>query len=252
MPKIMIDAGHYGNRYNAGVVSGYYESNMNWELQGYLKTALEAYGFEVSTTRKDKAKDLPVYERGLASKGYDLFLSLHSNASTISQKSDYVALFHLMPDSTTKADDVSKAIAKRLAPAIAALMGTKQGYQVLTRDAGYDRDEDGQLNDNYYGVLHGASVANTPGIIIEHSFHTNPTACKWLMDSKNLKALAEKEAAVIADCFGLKKKEETATQNGDTIYRVVTGSFRDKANAQERIAELKAAGFESFILIGKA
>lgn len=251
MPKIMIDAGHYGNRYNAGVISGYYESNMNWELQCYLKAALEAYGFEVGTTRADKAKDLEVYKRGLASKGYDLFISLHSNAAS-TEPPDYVALYHLTADSTTKADDVSKAIAKRLAPVVAEAMGVKQGYRVLTRDPGFDRDGDGQLNDNYYGVLHGADVANTPGIIIEHSFHTNKAACKWLMDSKNLKALAAKEAAVIADCFGLKKKEETATQNDDTIYRVVTGSFRDKANAQERIAELKAAGFESFILIGKA
>ena len=72
------------------------------------------------------------------------------------------------------------------------------------------------------------------------------------MDSGLSPTAAAKEAAVIAGCFGLKKKEETATQNDDTIYRVVTGSFRDKANAQERIAELKAAGFESFILLGKA
>lgn len=33
----------------------------------------------------------------------------------------------------------------------------------------------------------------------------------------------------------------------DTTYRVVTGSFNDKANADKRVAELKKAGVESFI-----
>ena len=39
MPKVMIDAGHHGKYYNPSpVVDGYYESQMAWDLQGYLKT----------------------------------------------------------------------------------------------------------------------------------------------------------------------------------------------------------------------
>jgi len=37
----------------------------------------------------------------------------------------------------------------------------------------------------------------------------------------------------------------------DIVYRVVTGSYSDRANADVRIAELKKAGFESFIDIKK-
>jgi len=37
----------------------------------------------------------------------------------------------------------------------------------------------------------------------------------------------------------------------DIVYRVVTGSYTDRANADIRIAELKKAGFESFIEIKK-
>jgi len=33
----------------------------------------------------------------------------------------------------------------------------------------------------------------------------------------------------------------------DTVYRVVTGSFEDKANADKRVADLKKTGVESFI-----
>ena len=244
--KIMLDAGHYGNSYNKGAVSGYYESNMTWELQGYLKEELESYGFEVGTTRTDKQKDLAVYERGLKSKGYDLFLSLHSNAATV-ESADYVALFHLVQDKTTMADEKSKLVAGKLAPVIAEVMGTKQKHQVLTRGVDFDRDGDGQLNDNYYGVLHGADVANTAGVIIEHSFHTNKAACKWLMDSNNLKKLAAAEAAVLAELYGMKKQ-----QTDSTIFRVQVGAFRDKSNAEKLLKDLKAAGFDGFISSSKA
>lgn len=246
MAKIMLDAGHYGNSYNRGEVPGYYESNMTWELQGYLKQELESYGFEVGTTRTDKQKDLEVYERGLKSKGYDLFLSLHSNAASV-ESADYVALFHLVNDKTTQADEKSKLVSNKLAPIIAEVMGTKQKPQVLTRGVDFDRDGDGQLNDNYYGVLHGADVANTPGVIIEHSFHTNKAACRWLMSSANLKKLAAAEAAALAEIYGMKKQPVS-----DTIYRIQVGAFRDKANAKKLLKDLKAAGFDGFIASSKA
>ena len=249
--KIMLDAGHFG-KYNKGVVSGYYESNMAWELHNYLKAELESYGFEVGVTRTDKNKDLEVSQRGLKSKGYDLFLSLHSNAAS-GQSADYVALYHLAKDNTTKVDEVSKVVAEKLAPVIASVMGTKQKYQVLTRSVDFERDKDGYLNDNYYGVLHGADLANTAGIIIEHSFHTNPTACKWLMSSSNLKKLAVAEAKVIADYYGMKKKETTSTNTSTTntnktTYYVQAGAYSKKSDAENQIAKLKKVGFSAYLV----
>ena len=246
--RVMIDAGHYGNYYNKGVIDSYYESNMTWELQGYLKKELEEYGFEVGTTRAAKAEDLEVSQRGLRSLGYDLFISLHSNAAS-AEAPDYVALFHLVKDDTTKADEVSKMLAKKLAPVIAKTMGTVQEPKVLDRPVDFDRDGDGRLNDNYYGVLHGADLANTPGIIIEHSFHTNKKACAWLMKSDNLKLLAMREAEVIAEFFGMKKAQEsTEAEESSGYYSVILGSYKGKEYAQANLAKAKAAGFnDAFI-----
>lgn len=258
MYKIAIDAGHYGNYYNKGVIDGYYESNMTWELQGYLKEELESYGFEVGTTRVNKAEDLEVSQRGLRSLGYDLFISLHSNAAS-SESPDYVAVFHLADDKTTRADDVSKVLAKKLAPVIAETMHTSDEPKVLDRPVAFDRDGDGQLNDNYYGVLHGADLANTPGIIIEHSFHTNKKACAWLMNSAHLMMLAKAEAEVIAEFFGMKKKQEETKEEPKEedkedpspkgFYRVVAGSFRDKEKAQKQLEAIQAAGFSGLFLL---
>lgn len=247
--KICLDAGHYA-KYNKGVVSGYYESDMTWELHNYLKSELESYGFEVGVTRTDKNKDLEVSERGLKSKGYNLFLSLHSNAAS-GESADYVALYHLVKDNTTKVDEESEAVAKKLAPVIANVMGVKQGYKVLTRPVDFDRDKNGYLDDNYYGVLHGADLANTAGIIIEHSFHTNPTACKWLMDSSNLKKLAVAEAKALAEYYGMKKTTNTASEKA--LYRIQVGAFSNKKNADAMLAKVKAAGFtDAYIAVSSS
>ena len=245
--KICLDAGHYGKYNPSPAVKGYYESDMAWKLHLLLKKYLEQYGFEVKITRSAQANDLDLYKRGASAKGYDLFLSLHSNAvaNKANESVDYVAVYHLTDDTTTKVDDVSKAIAEKIAPVIADVMGVKQGYKVLSRKSGSDKNKDGIMNDNYYGVLNGARQANAPGLILEHSFHTQTRATKWLMVDSNLDKLAQAEAKVIAEYYGLKKP---AIVTG-TIYRVQIGAFSVKENAEKQLAEAKAAGFTDAIIV---
>ena len=247
--KICLDAGHYGKYNPSPVVKGYYESDMAWKLHLLLKKYLEQYGFEVKITRSAQANDLDLYKRGAAAKGYDLFLSLHSNAvaNKANESVDYVAVYHLTDDTTTKVDDVSKAIAEKIAPVIADVMGVKQGYKVLSRKSGSDKNKDGIMNDNYYGVLNGARQANAPGLILEHSFHTQTRATKWLMDDSNLDKLAQAEAKVIAEYYGLKKPASTTGK----IFRVQCGAFSNPDNAESLAKKLKAAGFDAIIVEAK-
>lgn len=215
--KICIDAGHYGKYNRSPAVKDYYESNMAWKLHLLQKQYLEEYeGVTVITTRSNQATDKALYDRGACSKGCDLFISDHSNAvgSGINESVDYVAIYHLTDDSTTRVDDISREIAGKLAPVIADVMGTSQGWRLVTRESGNDRNGDGMLNDNYYGVLHGARMVNTPGMIIEHSFHTNTRMTKWLLDDGNLARLAKAEVEVIAKHFGLKKKSTICADAG--------------------------------------
>ena len=114
---------------------------------------------------------------------------------------DYVAVYHLVNDIKIKADDISREIAQKLAPVIAQAMGTKQSPRVLSRKASSDRNRDGVLNDNYYGVLHGAYMVGTPATILEHSFHTNSEIVRWLLKDANLDRLARLEAECIASHF---------------------------------------------------
>lgn len=202
---ICLDAGHYGLYNPSPGVKGYYESNMSWKLHLYLKEELESYGFEVVTTRENQATDCALVSRGQTSAGCNLFLSLHSNAvgSYMNESTDFPVAIVLLPDDNTDIDEISAEIGKRLTNAVADTMGTRQAGSIWTRRSDNDRNGDGELNDEWYGVLFGAKSVGTPAILMEHSFHTNTRSAKWLLDDGNLRNLAAAEAKVIAEYFGL-------------------------------------------------
>ena len=95
MAKICLDAGHYGKYNQSPCNKAYFESEAMWKLTEYLKEELLTYdNVHVVTTRKEQDKDLAVYSRGQKAKGYDLFISNHSNAvgTGINESVDYVVV----------------------------------------------------------------------------------------------------------------------------------------------------------------
>ena len=196
MPKICLDAGHYGKYNRSPVNKKYYESEMNWKLHNFLKEELKARGFDVIVTRTNQKKDLALYDRGAKSKGCDLFLSIHSNASS-SDKSDFAVACCQVNDNTTKIDEKSVEIGKKLASVVNKTMACKGTAQIYRRVGNYNKD--------YYGVLRGARDVGTAGVLMEHSFHTNLRATNWLLNDDNLKKLAKAEAEMLADYFDVKK-----------------------------------------------
>lgn len=209
MMKFCLDAGHYGKYNRSPAVKSYYESDMVWKLTMLQKKYLEQYAdVEVILTRSNQEVDKTLFDRGACSKGCVVFLSNHSNAvgNGVNDTVDYAAIYHLVDDVTTKCDDESKKLAQVLAPVIADVMGTNQGYRIVTRKSDNDRNGDDAMNDNYYGVLHGARMVNTPGLILEHSFHTNTRMTNWLLDDANIDRLAKAEVEALAAYYGLVKK----------------------------------------------
>lgn len=204
--KICVDAGHFGKYNRSNVYPSYYESDMAWKLHLFLKKELEAYGFEVITTRQDKDIDLDRETRGKLSEGCGLFVSLHSNACNVESIDKAVAI-PFLDLAWTDIDDKSREIAGKLGLCIKEVMGLSS-YQIYPFRDIEDRDRNGVLDDEYYSVLHGSRKVGTPGVILEHGFHTNTKCAKWLSDDNNLEKLAKAEAAVIAEYFGYKKIEQ--------------------------------------------
>lgn len=199
--KICLDAGHYGVYNPSPVERGYVESQVMWKFHLLLKDQLEKRNFEVVTTRKKQAEDMPLEERGRMARGCVAFLSLHSNAAD-SPTPNWAVGMHFVEDNRTNLDEQSMELARLLAKTVGDTMGV--GYEIFSQVSSRDRDGDGR-KDDYYGVLRGARSVGVPGVILEHGFHTNPDNTRWLMDDGNLGRLAEKEAEVLAMFFGMSK-----------------------------------------------
>ncbi|MCI8726687.1 MAG: N-acetylmuramoyl-L-alanine amidase [Hungatella sp.] len=195
--KICLDAGHYG-KYNQSPCNGaYYESDMTWKLHLLLKHHLEAYGIQVVTTRKNQETDRKLYDRGAAAKGCSLFISLHSNAAQ-KESIDYPVSYCAVNGS---ADNIGMVLAE----CVEQVMNTVQKARIEHR-AG--------KNGDYYGVLRGATAAEVPGLILEHSFHTNPAATEWLLSESNLDKLAKAEAEAIAKFYGISSSGNAPQEEG--------------------------------------
>lgn len=233
--KICIDPGHYGKYNRCPSIPAYYESEVMWKLHLLQKKYLEEMGAVVVTTRKDANTDLALHLRGQAAKGCHLFISDHSNAvgGGMNESIDYVAVYHLCEDLSATCDDISEEIAKGIGPVISRVMGTNQGYKVLTRKASNDRNGDGVMNDNYYGVLHGSRTVDVPGLILEHSFHTNTKAVNWLLQEANLDALAKAEAEYIASYFSNTEVNIEDKQDVPYCIRVANVGVGDVLNIRK-------------------
>lgn len=243
--RVCMDPGHYGSKYNAGAVSGYYESAIVWKLTMLEKEILEKMGVEVVLTRTKTSDDPALFARGEMAKGCNLFISNHTNACD-TPSVDRVEGIYLVDRDRTSIDETSKAFAGKLAAVVKQTMGLSS-YRTYSRVATSDRDKNGKLDDNYYGVLHGAFMAGVPGVIIEHGFHTNPNTCKWLMNSTNLKKLAEACAKCIAEFLGAstasepvaekttaKTTEVKATAYAKSLDKNLAGSYKTTADLHLR------------------
>lgn len=211
--RILLDPGHYGDWYNQSTTKykEYYESRFTWKFTNMLKTALEKFGVRVGLTRQ-KDQDVGLVDRGKMAQGYDLFLSLHSNAvgNRVDEKTDYAVAYIMLDDGDklTTYDNISRELGLKLAQCVKITMNLNQDGIIQTRQMEYDRNGNGKLDaeDEYYGVLYGARQVKTPGIILEHSFHTNTRSTQWLLNDSNLQKMADAEAQTIALYFGLREK----------------------------------------------
>lgn len=206
--RIMIDPGH-GWNYNQGVDKSYYEGNQMIYFAFYLQRELTKYGIEAHITRMPQGKYANAYEallaekdyakknkhgsinnqiysladRGKMAEGYDLLLSVHSNAPF------NIAASEIFDD----VNSPNKALAESLLKTI-----TKT-FNHGSRGVKYRYNSDGT---NWYGVLRNSKATNA--LLVEHGFHTSTSDVKKLLDFDFLQLLAKAEAETIAKYYGIK------------------------------------------------
>lgn len=226
--KIMLDPGHgYGREYNRGSLIGN-EGDNNWAYSQVLKKALEGRGFVVGLTRSEKT-DPSLKARGNAADGYDLFISLHSNAASADVRGTEIW------------NDVNDGFpdASGLCAAIARAFGHKNRGVKLRRNAS---------GGNWYGVLR-ANRAKA-GMLIEHGFHTNRLDCSYYVNHR--KELAEVTAEYLAKYYGVKAQtqacfvpEQPAKLTAKSIEAIADEVIAGKwGNGDERKRRLNDAGYD--------
>lgn len=101
---------------------------------------------------------------------------------------------------------------------------------------------------NYYGDgIHMYEVAytNAIAVLVEVDFHDNIDGSTWILS--NIEPIGIALAKGVLKSLGLTYLPPK-TVASDTLYRVMCGSFAKKENADNRVADLKKAGFESIIM----
>ena len=216
--KIFLDVGHGGT--DSGATGhGLLEKDVNLKIANYTKDYLNNNysGHKVKMSRtKDKTLSLTSRTNKANKWGADVLVSIHCNAFNGESKGyeDYIYT------KTTKSSPLEDAIHKEVSKWFTVNRGKKKS--------------------NFHMLRECEAVA----VLTENGFIDNAQDNNFLKLDSNLKRLGEAHARGIASYLGLNSKVTKPTKNDSTtFYRVVTGSFSDKTNAEKRMYELKKKGY---------
>lgn len=195
MLKIMLDPGHGAYTNRSPLDGTFYEGTNNYKFALALREALLAYeGVEVLITRNSVNED-PAHEtRGkmAVSEVCDVFLSIHSNASTDPSAYGVEGFYSVK---TPKARDLLEGLCN----VVRNNLPRSKVRRIATKLNGSGKD--------YYGVLRNSAGVKY-SMLIEQGFHTNAGELACIRLDEWHKVVAGQQAEVFSDFFGLKKKKE--------------------------------------------
>lgn len=206
---LTLDPGHgkYDNK--SPINEKYIEGTQMWYLANKLKLALEQYGIKVITTRPNITDNPSLNTRGRTASAYgsDLFLSLHSNACNDNSVRG-TELYY----SATRSEN--QVLADALGEKVSEIMGHSFRGSRTRVIEGTSRD--------WYGVIRAAAESGCKcAMIIEHGFHTNKDDTDFLLIDANLQKIADAEAAVIANYFGVNPEYKIHTvKKGESLWSI--------------------------------
>ncbi|KMJ58071.1 hypothetical protein AB685_14770 [Bacillus sp. LL01] len=229
---IVLDAGHGPETPGKRTPDGMREYEFNRVVANYAKAELEQYeDVAVMFTHSD-ARDVQLKERTDAANkaNADMLVSIHANAfGNGGWRNDVAGIETFSWDGHSPNGDRLAALLQ--AELIAATKRPNRGAKKAN--------------------FHMLREFNKASALVECGFMTNQTEAALLKTDAYRKTCAVAIATGIAKYFGLKRKPAPKPKpavNPNVFYRVVTGSFNDKENAEQRMADLKKAGFDSFLL----
>ena len=218
--KIMIDSWHGGNDPGA-VYEGRQEKDDALRLALAVGDILSRNGVDVEYTRTGDVYQTPFEKAQIGNASdADFFISFHRNSSPTPNQ--YSGVETLVYDQSGRKLDMAENINGALGELGFQELGVKSrpGLVVLRR-------------------------TKIPAVLVEAGF-INSDEDNEIFDSQ-FQDIAQ---AIASGILGTLNEEtvETPGNSQDIFYRVQTGSFRERANADNLLYELEDQGFPAFIL----
>lgn len=231
MFKWYVDAGHGGS--DSGAVSnGLKEKDLTLKIalkiQDIVSKEYEGVSVKLSRT-SDKTLSLSARTNEANAWGADLLTSVHINAGGGTGFESYI--YNGSYSSKTKTNRVRGHV-----------------HDAIVKHTGFS--DRGKKEANFHMVRQSKMTAH----LTENGFIDNAADAKNLKSDAFLEKIARGHVEGAAKAYGWKRKTKPAPSKpatGDVFYRVVTGSFKDKKNAEARVKALKNKGFDSFIDVYK-
>ncbi|KOA21136.1 sporulation-specific N-acetylmuramoyl-L-alanine amidase [Clostridium homopropionicum DSM 5847] len=224
MARLCFDYGHGGEDPGA-TYNGRKESNDVLSIGRAVAAEVRRHGITVDETRtSDITVSLNDRSNFENRNTYDYFISFHRNAFQPEQARGVETYTYLNPGAK------SKSLAQRIQTSLVALGFTDRGV----KEANY----------------HVLRETKASAVLVEIGFIDN-TWDNNLFDSKRneiIKALTKAILAHIGINY-IEPSEPKQSASGETIYRVMAGSYAVRENAENQVQKLKAAGFDAIIMI---
>ena len=225
--KIAIDCGHtLPNQPDSSAVGIRVESDCTREIGKLVIQKLQQLGHTVINVTVDYAnsqnESLAARVNKANANNVDLYCSIHLNCGVPSA--------HGLETLIHARGGHAEEIANKVQAELCKLGYANRGVRVAKEYLGYN--------------LYVLKNTNAPAILVECGFCSSEIDMK-IYNSENI------ANAIVKGITGQEvKKPEPPSQpkENNTFYRVVAGSYQDKENAQKVCDELKAKGYDAFLV----
>ena len=228
MVKLYLDVGHGGSDSGA-TGNGLKEKDLNLQIGKKINSLLKSYdGITVKMSRStDRTLSLRQRTNEANSWGADLLLSIHINAGGGTGFESFIYNGTVSSNTVKYRGVIHDEIMK-------VLKGVR------------DR---GKKKDNFHMLRESKMIA----VLTENLFIDTKKDSDLLKKQSFINQIAQGHVNGIVKLFNLKKKKTASkpVEKGDTFYRVVAGSYKNRKNADEQVKKLKKLGIDVFIDVYK-
>lgn len=232
MKKVFIGVGHGGSDPGA-CGNGFKEKDLNLQIALACASVLSSHGVSVLMSRdKDENDTLKEEIKECNAYNPDLAVDIHNNAGG----GDGAEAFY------TINGGVGKTLANNILCELVNIGQNSRGAK--TKKSTWGKD--------YYGFIRQTKA---PAVIVECAFIDNATDIKFINTVEKQNACGVAIAKGILKTLGITYKENKPEAEPESkpetqpLYKIQLGAYKVKANAENKLAEVKKAGFTDAFIV---